>query len=144
MGSPAAAANWMMQHGSPSQVGASDGSVWELTYGQLSGGLYAAAPSSQNGTLESAQMGAPSQSSHSSSARLKPFIDKLYSMLLHPNNFRDCLVWDEGGTCFIVSHGNPRLLNQVLPNAFGHSNLHSFTSEQIQIRVIVRLSQRTK
>ncbi len=65
----------------------------------------------------------------SSSARLKPFIEKLYNILAQPASFRDCLVWDEAGTAFIVSHANPRLLQQVLPDAFGHSNLHSFTRQ---------------
>jgi hypothetical protein len=68
-------------------------------------------------------------SSLSSSARLKPFIEKLYNILAQPASFRDCLVWDEAGTAFIVSHANPRLLQQVLPDAFGHSNLHSFTRQ---------------
>lgn len=65
----------------------------------------------------------------SSSARLKPFIEKLFNILAQPASFRDCLVWDESGTAFIVSHANPRLLQQVLPDAFGHSNLHSFTRQ---------------
>lgn len=65
----------------------------------------------------------------SSNARLKPFIEKLFNILAQPAAFRDCLVWDESGTAFIVSHANPRLLQQVLPDAFGHSNLHSFTRQ---------------
>ena len=65
----------------------------------------------------------------SSRAQLKPFIEKLYSILVRPSSFRDCLVWDEAGTAFIVSHANPRLLQQVFPDAFGHSNLHSFTRQ---------------
>jgi len=77
------------------------------------------------------QLWEPDQSTNSlsSSARLKPFIEKLYNILAQPGSFRDCLVWDEGGTAFIVSHANPRLLQQVLPDAFGHSNLHSFTRQ---------------
>lgn len=72
---------------------------------------------------------AAAQNSLSATARLKPFIEKLYHILSQPSLFRDCLVWDEGGTSFIVSHANRRLLQQVLPDAFGHSNLHSFTRQ---------------
>lgn len=113
-------------------VGSSDGSAW--------GGLSSFAPTNYGPaglTAPLAQAQAPmwplEQTSLSSSARLKPFIEKLYSILSQPANFRDCLVWDEGGTCFIVSHANPRLLSQVLPDAFGHSNLHSFTSQSTSI-----------
>jgi hypothetical protein len=63
----------------------------------------------------------------------------MYDLLAHPANFRDCSVWDEAGAAFIVSHANPRLLQQVFPGAFGHSNLHSFT-RQLNIYGFARIT----
>ena len=60
---------------------------------------------------------------------VKPFIARLHNMLSHPDRFGDCLVWDADGLCFIVAHTVPRLFEEVLPEAFGHSNLHSFTRQ---------------
>ena len=65
----------------------------------------------------------------SSGARLQPFIKKLYNLLAQPTSFADCLVWDEAGTAFIVAHANQRLIQKDLPDAFSHSNLHSFTRQ---------------
>lgn len=33
----------------------------------------------------------------------------------------------QSGSSFVLSHANPRLLNEVLPKAFAHQNLQSFT-----------------
>jgi hypothetical protein len=61
--------------------------------------------------------------------RVLPFIQKLSYMLSHPGLFQDCITWDEVGTCFILAHANPRLLQDVFPRAFGHNSLHSFTRQ---------------
>ncbi len=71
---------------------------------------------------------------------MKPFIEKLFSMLSRPESFCDCLTWDTGGTAFVVSHNNPRLCAHVLPNAFGHSRLHSST-RQLNIYGFTRCTQ---
>lgn len=62
-------------------------------------------------------------------SRIKPFIARLHSMLADPDHFMDCLCWDDEGLCFIVAHTTPRLFDEVLPTAFGHRNLHSFTRQ---------------
>jgi len=71
----------------------------------------------------------PSLSFVSLSSGLQPFVEKLYRMLSQPTSFCGCVSWDTAGTSFIVSHNNPRLYTHVLPDAFGHSNLHSFTRQ---------------
>lgn len=61
--------------------------------------------------------------------RIKPFIAKLHDMLSNPDRFGDCFMWDSDGVCLLVAHNAPRLYEQVLPAAFGHSNLHSLTRQ---------------
>ncbi|KAM0755878.1 winged helix DNA-binding domain-containing protein [Meredithblackwellia eburnea MCA 4105] len=62
-------------------------------------------------------------------SKIKPFISKLTALLSEPELYRDCLVWDQTGSSFILSHSNPRFLHDVLPKSFGHSNLQSFTRQ---------------
>ncbi|KAK4699786.1 hypothetical protein P7C70_g6471, partial [Phenoliferia sp. Uapishka_3] len=61
--------------------------------------------------------------------KIKPFVSKLHSLLADPDSFQDCIVWDQTGTSFVLSHANPRLLQDVLPKTFGHQNLQSFTRQ---------------
>lgn len=56
-------------------------------------------------------------------------IARLQSMLSNPDRFGDCLIWDTDGLCFIVAHTAPGLYEEVLPEAFRHSNLHLFTRQ---------------
>ncbi|GJN92233.1 hypothetical protein Rhopal_005263-T1 [Rhodotorula paludigena] len=57
---------------------------------------------------------------------IKAFVQKLYNMLADPDHYQDVLLWNHDGDAFFVAH-NERFVNEVLPSAFGHSNIHSFT-----------------
>ncbi|KAM0793406.1 hypothetical protein ACM66B_000858 [Microbotryomycetes sp. NB124-2] len=81
-----------------------------------------------------------SPSSSSSTSKIKPFIAKLTHLVDNPDEFRDCIVWDDDGTSFIVSHASNRLLQEVLPKFFSHSNIHSFT-RQLNVYGFTRMSQ---
>ncbi|GAA5907728.1 hypothetical protein JCM8208_005501 [Rhodotorula glutinis] len=59
---------------------------------------------------------------------IKPFVQKLFSMLSDPEHYQDVILWNHAGDAFFVAH-NDRFINEVLPNAFGHSNVHSFTRQ---------------
>ncbi|SCV68663.1 BQ2448_784 [Microbotryum intermedium] len=75
--------------------------------------------------------------------RVKPFISKLEYLLSHPEFFKDCMVWDDMGTSFIICHAQPRLLSEVLPSFYQHSSLHAFTRQLNYIVTVygfVRLS----
>ncbi|SCZ90737.1 BZ3500_MvSof-1268-A1-R1_Chr1-3g02200 [Microbotryum saponariae] len=72
--------------------------------------------------------------------RVKPFIAKLEYLLSHPEYFKDCMVWDDSGTSFIVCHAQPRLLSEVLPSFYQHSSLHAFT-RQLNVSGIVTWSE---
>ncbi|KDE06032.1 hypothetical protein MVLG_03586 [Microbotryum lychnidis-dioicae p1A1 Lamole] len=71
--------------------------------------------------------------------RVKPFIAKLEYLLSHPEYFKDCMVWDDTGTSFIVCHAQPRLLSEVLPSFYQHASLHAFT-RQLNVYGFARLS----
>ncbi|GAA5838544.1 hypothetical protein JCM9279_003277 [Rhodotorula babjevae] len=59
---------------------------------------------------------------------IKPFVQKLFQMLSDPEHYQDVILWNHAGDAFFVAH-NDRFINEVLPNAFGHSNVHSFTRQ---------------
>ncbi|KAL8283676.1 hypothetical protein RQP46_005471 [Phenoliferia psychrophenolica] len=71
-----------------------------------------------------------------------PFIQKLRSLLANPQQFGDCLVWDQEGKSFILSTASSRLLKDVLPKAFGHSNISSF-NRQLNVYGFQRLPIQT-
>ncbi|KAK4057628.1 hypothetical protein OIO90_001275 [Microbotryomycetes sp. JL221] len=76
----------------------------------------------------------------SSTPKTKPFIAKLTHLVDNPDEFRDCIVWDDTGTSFIVCHASSRLLQEVLPKFFSHSNIHSFT-RQLNVYGFTRMGQ---
>ncbi|GAA6056010.1 hypothetical protein JCM3770_002140 [Rhodotorula araucariae] len=59
---------------------------------------------------------------------IKPFVQKLWDMLSDPQHFQDVILWNRAGDAFFVAH-NDRFISEVLPSAFGHSNVHSFTRQ---------------
>ena len=76
-----------------------------------------------------------------------PFISKMHSALERPEFYGDCLRWSEAGTHFLIDLGqspfvlhsrfdfaervllaaNPRLIEKVLPNLYGHHSVTAFT-----------------
>ncbi|BGP36489.1 hypothetical protein JCM10450v2_000388 [Rhodotorula kratochvilovae] len=59
---------------------------------------------------------------------IKPFVQKLWDMLSDPQHYQDVILWNHAGDSFFVAH-NDRFITEVLPSAFGHSNVHSFTRQ---------------
>ncbi|GAA5875825.1 hypothetical protein JCM16303_004010 [Sporobolomyces ruberrimus] len=61
-------------------------------------------------------------------ALIKPFIEKLYGILSRPDTYGDCMKWSASGDAFFVAHSD-KLVREVLPEQFCHSNIHSFTRQ---------------
>ncbi|KAK4055260.1 hypothetical protein OIV83_000542 [Microbotryomycetes sp. JL201] len=102
---------------------------------------FARAASDRRLSLDETELDDPTSPSSSSSApKIKPFIAKLTHLVDNPDEFRDCIVWDDAGSSFIVCHASGRLLQEVLPKFFGHSNIHSFT-RQLNVYGFTRMSQ---
>ncbi|ORY81229.1 HSF-type DNA-binding-domain-containing protein [Leucosporidium creatinivorum] len=60
--------------------------------------------------------------------------------LLDDESYNDCLCWDSSGYGLIVCNASPRLLQEVLPANFKHSNINSFT-RQLNVYGFKRMSQ---
>ncbi|GAA6062692.1 hypothetical protein JCM10212_004750 [Sporobolomyces blumeae] len=71
---------------------------------------------------------------------IKPFIDKLYTILSQPGSYGDCIKWNDDGDSFFVAHTD-KLTRTVLPEYFEHSNIHSFT-RQLNVYSFTRMTVR--
>ncbi|GAA5839109.1 hypothetical protein JCM3766R1_002260 [Sporobolomyces carnicolor] len=69
---------------------------------------------------------------------VKPFIEKLYGILSHPETYGDVLKWSDAGDTFFVAHSE-RFIREVLRDQFSHQNIHSFT-RQLNVYNFVRMS----
>ncbi|GAA5922106.1 uncharacterized protein JCM15063_003188 [Sporobolomyces koalae] len=74
------------------------------------------------------EMDATSQGAADPNGLVKPFIEKLFSILSRPSLYGDCMMWNEDGDSFFVAH-TEKLIREVLPEHFCHSNIHSFTRQ---------------
>ncbi|GAA6050860.1 hypothetical protein JCM3770_005743 [Rhodotorula araucariae] len=64
-------------------------------------------------------------------AGVKPFVSKLRWLLQHPDEAGGDVCWSESGQAVLVHTGgaNEHLVDEVLPRAFGHSNIANFTRQ---------------
>ncbi|GAA6014830.1 hypothetical protein JCM11491_002131 [Sporobolomyces phaffii] len=75
---------------------------------------------------------------YSSTSSVKPFIEKLYGILSRPATYGDCMRWSDAGDSFFVAHSE-KFVQEVLPEQFCHSNIHSFT-RQLNVYSFTRMS----
>ncbi|GAA5884704.1 hypothetical protein JCM16303_005238 [Sporobolomyces ruberrimus] len=71
---------------------------------------------------------------------VNPFVTKLRYMLKNPQEFSDVVCWSEDGQSVLVNFSDSRLVNEILPRVFNHSNPGAF-ARQFTVRRIFLLSR---